>query len=167
TPIPTSGASGTVEAVALAPGTTGTVRSPVTSTRQTAGSVGPAKAESVVAIETTSSLPDSTGATTPGSATVTVAGVPSSGTLTRIGATAPPSSVRRPSGASSVIRANSTASAGAGWPGTRATLTCTRGAPATSSDAGRGPVRNAAVWPGGSAANAEIRPAAEPGAPPI
>ena len=51
--------------------------------------------------ETSSRLPASIGATTPGSVTATVAVVPSAGTATRIGATALPSSVRSPSGVTS------------------------------------------------------------------
>ncbi len=165
--MPASAPSGTVLAVSPAPGTTGTVSPPATPTCQTAGSTGDVKPWSVVAIETTRVLPDSTGATTAGSATVTVAGDPSAGTGTRNGATAPPSRMRVPSGETSVIRANRTASAGAGCPGARATLTSTRGEPATTSADSSGGVVNAADWPGRSDAAADSRPATAPRSEPI
>src|SRR5439155_16170965 len=98
---------GTVSAVTASPGTTGTARavapgpSPSSPIRHTAGLVAPAYPWSVVPMDTSSRLPASIGATTPGSVTATRAGDPSAGTGTRNGATAPPSSARVPSGLTS------------------------------------------------------------------
>ena len=79
TAMPTAGPTGTVLAVTASPGTTGTASAgPASAIRQTAGSGSPAKPWSVVLTETTSRLPASIGATTPGSATVRRA-VPSAG----------------------------------------------------------------------------------------
>ena len=97
---------------------------------------------------------------------MTVVGEPSAGTGTRNGATAPPSRLRSPSGETSKTRANSVASAGAGCPGTRETVTCTRGAPVTVSGDCIGGVVNCADWPGSSAVNAESLPLSVPSAPP-
>ena len=119
----------------------------------------------MLATVTTRVWPASTGATTPGSVTVTVAD-PSAGTATRSGATELPNSVRVPSWATSAVPTNSTASAGAGWPGTRATVSCTRGAPATVSGAATGALGNCAVWPGIAPEIAVSRPATAPSAPP-
>ena len=120
----------------------------------------------MVATVTTRVWPASTGATTPGSVTVTVVGDPSAGTATRSGATELPSSVRVPSWATSDVPTNSTASAGAGWPGTRDTVSCTRGAPATVSGVVTGAVGNCAIWPGTAPEIAVSLPATAPSAPP-
>ena len=119
----------------------------------------------MVDTDTSSRLPDSIGATTAGSVTVTVA-APDSGTGTRIGATALPRRVRVPSAVTSYVLPNRTASAPAGWPGTRATVSVTRGAPASSVGCANGAVRNWADWPGSSAVSAATRPATAPRAPP-
>ena len=146
--MPIAGTGGTVLAVRASPGTSGTDSPPVHADPPH-GRVGVARValvggrdrhdEGVARLDRRDH---------PGQRDGDRRGDPSAGTATRSGATELPSSVRVPSWATSAVPTNSTASAGAGWPGTRATVSCTRGAPATVSGAATGAVGNCAVWPG-------------------
>ena len=71
-----------------------------------------------------------------------------------------------PSWATSAVPTNNTASAGAGWPGTRETVSCTRGAPVTVRGVATGAVANCTVWPGMAPEIAVSLPATAPSAPP-